>query len=105
MTGLTIAYAASTYCSSCHDLADDNNSFKKAFPHGLSGIEEAATGSDGTLRPAVWLTAGAYAGASRTAVTAYNAVDATNSVGGIIDGVCLKCHRGNGGANGVGIDF
>jgi cytochrome c5 len=91
----TIAYAGVTYCNSCHDLADDNNGGKKAFPHGLSGVVNAAVGADGTWRPAVWLTAGAYAGAPRQAVGGYAdySAAAPGAAGGsIIDGTCLKCH-------------
>lgn len=106
----TIAYAGSTYCNSCHDLADDNNAGKKAFPHGLSGVVNAAVSADGTWRPAVWLTAGAYAGATRYAVGTYNDYTGAATVGSaagssILDGICLKCHRGDATTNGVGLSY
>ena len=104
LTGLAIAYAPVSYCNSCHDLADDNNGGKKAFPHGLSGVVNTAVAADGTWRPAVWLTAGAYVGATRTAVTPYNDYATPNAGGGIIDGVCLKCHRSSA-TTGVGFDY
>lgn len=106
-----IAYAPVAYCSSCHDLADDNNGGKAAFPHAINGVVNGAVGADGTTRPAVWLTAGAYAGDTRYAVGPYdqytgNPATVAGSAGSsIIDGVCLKCHRGSGGASGVGLTY
>jgi hypothetical protein len=108
----TIAYAGVDYCSSCHDLADDNNAGKAAFPHAINGVVDSAVGYDGlTHRPAVWLTAGDFAGAAgtRIAVSAYNDYNAAAPAagaagGGIIDGVCLKCHRGSA-STGVGFTF
>jgi len=94
-----IAYAPVDYCNDCHDLADDNNAGKAAFPHGITGIVDSAVGADGTSRPAVWLTAGAFAGDARTAVGPLSATGAS-----VTDGVCLKCHRGSA-TTGVGIDF
>ncbi|PKQ10232.1 MAG: hypothetical protein CVT69_00855, partial [Actinobacteria bacterium HGW-Actinobacteria-9] len=52
-TNLTIAYAGVSYCNSCHDLSDDNNGGKAAFPHAINGVVDAAVGADGTWRPAV----------------------------------------------------
>lgn len=117
-TNLTIAYAPVAYCSSCHDLVDDNNGGADAFPHALYGVVDGAAGADGTWRPAVWLTAGAYAGATRYAVGPYNAYTVTDINGdadttdvsdaagsSILDGICLKCHRGNAGADGVGLTY
>lgn len=116
-TNLTIAYAPVAYCSSCHDLVDDNNSGLAAFPHALSGVVDAAAGATGTWRPAVWLTAGAYAGATRYAVGPYNAYTVTDINGdadttdvsdaagsSILDGICLKCHRGSA-VTGVGLTY
>jgi hypothetical protein len=108
-TGLTIAFAGVSYCNSCHDLRDDNNLGRPAFPHALSGVVDSAAGADGTWRPTVWLTAGAYTGATKTAVGPYNDYDAAappaggGAGGGIVDGTCLKCHRS--ATNGVGITY
>lgn len=117
-TNITIAYAPVSYCSSCHDLVDDNNSGNAAFPHALYGVVDSAAGATGAWRPAVWLTAGAYAGATRYAVGPYNAYTVTDINGdadttdvsdaagsSILDGICLKCHRGNAGADGVGLTY
>jgi hypothetical protein len=107
-TNLTIAFAPVDYCNDCHDLADDNNAGKAAFPHGITGIVDAAVGATGADRPAVWLTAGAYAGAARTAVAPLGAMTGgtarTASGPTIIDGVCLKCHRGSDNT-GVGFGY
>src|SRR5574340_1029894 len=109
-TNLTIAYAGVGYCSSCHDLADDNNSGRPAFPHAIDGVIDAAAGATGLTRPAAWLTAGAYAGATRTAVGPYDRYTGDGAtVGGsagspILDGVCLKCHRGSA-TSGVGYGY
>ena len=102
-TNLTIAYAPVDYCNSCHDLADDNNAGKAAFPHALSNVVNAAVGADGTWRPAVWLTAAADSGADNAAVGAYNDYIGPDAGGGIIDGACLKCHRSS--TEGVGITY
>lgn len=101
----TIAYAPVDYCNSCHDLSDDNNGGKAAFPHALYGVVDTAVGADGTWRPAVWLTAGADASSPRFAVGPYNQytrvdrntdgdyADAGEAAGSsILDGICLKCH-------------
>ena len=118
----TIAYAGVTYCNSCHDLADTScNAGKAAFPHSITGVVDTTSGADGSWRPAVWLTAGAYAGdPNRAAVGTYNQYVITarnNTKGGvadavsesagssILDGTCLKCHRGSAGASGVGMDY
>jgi cytochrome c2 len=106
----TIAYSGVSYCNSCHDLRDDNNLGRPAFPHGLSGVVNAAVGATGAWRPAVWLTAGAYAGAPRSAVGAYNdytgSTVTTDAAGSsILDGTCLKCHRGDATTNGVGLSY
>jgi hypothetical protein len=118
----TIAYAPTEYCSSCHDLADDCNAGKAAFPHSITGVVDASVGADGTWRPAVWLTAGAFAGdTDQAAVGNYNQFTVTSRVytngnatqnaissaagSSILDGTCLKCHRGAGGTSGVGKTF
>lgn len=105
----TVAYAPVSYCNSCHDLRDDNNAGKAAFPHAINGVIDAAAGADGSGRPAVWLTAGAFAGAPRSAVSRYNDYAGGATVGeaagsSILDGVCLKCHRGSA-TSGVGFDY
>jgi len=109
-TNITIAYAGVDYCNSCHDLSDDNNGGKAAFPHSINGVVDSAVGADGTWRPAVWLTAGAFAGDTRYAVGPYNQYtgDGTTVAGSagssILDGTCLKCHRGSA-STGVGFDY
>jgi len=109
-TNLTVAFAPVDYCSDCHDLADDNNGGKAAFPHAINGVVDAEAGADGTTRPAVWLTASARAGAPRTAVGPYNRYTGGAGVAGaagssVIDGVCLKCHRSSVGTQGVGFTY
>ena len=108
-TNLTIAYAPVQYCSSCHDLVDDNNGGTPAFPHAINGIVDSSAGFDGSWRAAVWLTAGAFAGDTRIAVGEYNAsgekAPAASAAGpSILDGVCLKCHRGST-STGVGFEY
>jgi len=108
-TGLTVAFSPVDYCNDCHDLADDNNGGKAAFPHGITGIVDSAVGATGATRPAVWLTAGAFAGDTRTAVGPYNQTTGGAGVAGaagstVIDGVCLKCHRGSA-TTGVGFGY
>jgi hypothetical protein len=108
-TNLTIAFKPVSYCSSCHDLKDDNNAGKAAFPHAINGVVDSAAGADGTWRVAVWLTAAANAGEQSKAVGAYNNYTGGAGIAGaagssIIDGVCLKCHRSADGLHGIGID-
>jgi hypothetical protein len=113
-----IAWAPVAYCDSCHDLEDDNNSGLSAFPHAINGVVDADSLAVGptNVKTAVWLTAGAYAGAPTYAVSVYNDYAGGGVAGGvraaagatILDGLCLKCHRGAGsgtGDSGVGYDF
>ncbi|HEY3317505.1 MAG TPA: hypothetical protein VGK50_03675 [Coriobacteriia bacterium] len=74
-----VAYADSTYCTSCHD--DGANIPANDFPH---------------------FTAGAR---FMKAATSLGAVDTTGAVSPSEDGACLKCHRDNGAVNGIGITF
>jgi len=109
-TNLTIAFKPVSYCSSCHDLTDDNNAGKPAFPHSIDGVVSASQGADGSTRPAVWLTAAANAGETGQIVGPYDqytgdgATVAGSAGSSIIDGVCLKCHRAAGDVRGIGID-
>lgn len=109
-TNLTIAFKPVSYCASCHDLTDDNNGGKPAFPHAINGVVSVAQGADGTSRPAAWLTAAANAGEQTKIVGPYSqytgdGATITGAAGSsIIDGVCLKCHRSAGNLRGIGID-
>jgi len=105
-----IAWAPVSYCNSCHDLTDDNNGGEAAFPHAITDVISTAQSKDASFRSAVWLTAGPSAGMGTTAVGAYNdytgSASTTSAAGSsILDGTCLKCHRGNAAGSGVGIDF
>jgi len=109
-TNLTIAYKPVEYCNSCHDLTDDNNGGKAAFPHAINDVISVTQGKpDTTTRPAVWLTAAPDALTQSTIVGPYNqysggATITTAAGSSIIDGVCLKCHRDGAGA-GVGLSY
>lgn len=110
-TNLTIAFKPVDYCNSCHDLTDDNNGGKAAFPHAINDVISVAQGKpDTTTRPAVWLTAAPDALTQTTVVGPYNQYTAsgltiqTSNGSSIIDGVCLKCHRDGAGA-GVGLSY
>lgn len=111
-TNLTIAFKPVEYCNSCHDLADDNNAGKRAFPHAINDVVSVAQGKpDTTKRVAVWLTAAADAETTSQVVGPYNQysgvptstapVDAAGSP--ILDGICLKCHVS--GTVGVGKSY
>jgi cytochrome c553 len=117
--GFTVAFAPATDCRSCHDADNGFNNGKSAFPHAWgyvagTGPQTAAAGAifggpnpNGAIVAGtptyVWLLSAAYAGAPKANVGANNHVGAGG--GTLQDGVCLKCHRGVGGASGVGINF
>ena len=67
-----IAWKGVTYCNSCHDLTDDNNANKNAFPHANNAVISALQGKVAGVRDAVWLTAAADANTQTTAVSSYN---------------------------------
>ncbi len=75
---VAVAYAPSTYCTSCHDGGADT--VADNFPHLTSGAR--------------FMMSSSYV--NDTAVAAQSATQ---------DGVCLKCHRGTNDLTGVGIDF
>jgi hypothetical protein len=108
-TGLTIAYKPVDYCNSCHDLTDDNNANKPAFPHGNNDVISVAQGKIAGQRAAVWLTAAADSGAQTKAVGAYNNYAALGTAtyqqagSTILDGICLKCHKSP--SSGIGVDY
>lgn len=111
-TGIKVAWKASTYCNSCHDLTDDNNSGKPAFPHAINDVVSTAQGKVAGNRAAVWLTAGADSLAQSKVVSGYNQYAAVagratpdGAAGStLLDGICLKCHRGSA-TSGIGVDF
>jgi len=112
-TNLTIAYKPVEYCSSCHDLTDDSNGGKAAFPHAINDVISVAQGKPATGiddRPAAWLTAAPDALTQSTVVGLYNQYTADGSTitgaagSSILDGICLKCHRDGAGA-GVGLSY
>jgi len=109
-TNLTIAYKPVTYCNSCHDLTDDNNANKPAFPHGNNDVVSVAQGKVSGVRDAVWLTAAADAGSQTKAVGPYNNYAVTGTAiyqqagSTILDGICLKCHKGSA-TSGIGVDY
>jgi len=107
-TNLTIAFKPVDYCNSCHDLVDDNNGGKEAFPHGINDVVSAGQGKLAGSRPAVWLTAGPDAETTSTVVGPYNQYTGGAGTAGaagssIIDGTCLKCHVS--GSVGVGLTY
>ena len=104
----TIAWKPVEYCNSCHDLTDDNNGGATAFPHAINQVVSVAQGKVNGVRSAIWLTAGPDADTQTTAVSSYNdyiggATIDTAAGSSVIDGTCLKCHRGSGA--GVGVTF
>lgn len=111
-TNITIAYKPVEYCNSCHDLTDDNNDGKEAFPHAINDVVSVDQGKVAGHRNAVWLTAAPDAETTSTVVGTYNdyvgsedasATDAYAAGGGIIDGTCLKCHKS--ATAGLGITY
>ena len=108
MTDKPIAFKPVEYCNSCHDLTDDNNAGKAAFPHAITDVVSAAQGKVAGHRNAVWLTAAPDSDTQSTVVGTYNdydneADDGFAAGGGIIDGTCLKCHKS--GTAGLGITY
>lgn len=104
--GIAIAFKPVEYCNSCHDLTDDNNGGKEAFPHAINDVVSVAQGKVAGTRPAVWLTAAPDSATQSTVVGAYNdysAADGNAAGGGIVDGVCLKCHKS--ATAGLGITY
>jgi len=106
-TNLTIAFKPVDYCNSCHDLVDDNNGGKEAFPHGINDVVSATQGKAAGTRPAVWLTAGSGNDVPQV-VGSYNQYTGGSTItsaagSSIIDGTCLKCHVS--GAAGVGLTY
>ena len=91
-TGIKIAWKPVTYCASCHDLTDDNNSGGSAFPHAIDDVVSTAQGKAAGTPAPIWLTGAANSDEQPTVV------DST-----IVDGICLKCHRSS--SSGIGIDF
>ena len=110
-TGLKIAWKPVSYCSSCHDLTDDNNGGKAAFPHAINDVISTAQSKEAGKRAAIWLTAAPNSASQSLAVSGYDqyTVAAGDSVvegaAGltVLDGICLKCHRS--ATSGIGIDF
>ncbi len=83
-TGKAVAYAASTYCRSCHDAGNTDQAAgvtDSNFPH---------------------YTAGAYNFVNVAADAAAAKIPSGQNHGS--DGMCLKCHR-DGSGNGVGLNF
>lgn len=109
MTSKAIAFKPVEYCNSCHDLTDDNNAGKEAFPHAITDVVSAAQGKVAGHRNAVWLTAAPDSDTVSTVVGTYNdysgtdGADAYAAGGGIVDGVCLKCHKSS--TAGLGITY
>jgi hypothetical protein len=104
-TGVTIAWANADGCNKCHDVKDSTLN-KPAFPHNQVGSVVGITGT--SVKPHVgltsklWMSKASYQGAGdQVAITdpAYQ-----TNYAGIVDGVCLKCHRPSVSA-GVGYDF
>jgi len=97
----TVAYADATGCNKCHDVIDSTLS-KPSFPH--NQVDAAGHSYDvphTAPSSKLWMTKAAYTGATKTTIT--DPLYQTNYAG-IVDGVCLKCHRGTA-TSGVGYDF
>lgn len=94
-TGLTVAWAAATDCTSCHDAKDSYGN--PAFPHSWGGTK-------------MWLMSAASSIGAKSALPYGTAAGSGYSVasGGsapqLSDGVCLKCHA-DGVSAGVGLTY
>jgi hypothetical protein len=104
-SGVTIAWADTDGCRTCHDAIDSVRG-KPAFPHNqVSGPATNVSGNPvlphvGTTSR-LWLSKAAFAGDTRKKITdpAYQ-----TNYAGIVDGICIKCHRPSVSA-GVGYQY
>jgi hypothetical protein len=86
-----VANVASSYCRSCHDAGATGESATNAPGDAYSSSSNFPHFTSGNSR---FLSAALYDGATVEGVTNASA-----------DGVCLKCHSWNLGADGAGVDY
>lgn len=91
------AFAPVTGCVSCHDQTDPRTRSGFTFPHGQTTAAGAGSNMPDGTRAFLWMGFSGGAGQALTPIT-------TNDMKAY-DGNCLKCHRDNAGAAGVGVTY
>lgn len=98
-----VAWVGSEHCRSCHDAGETDVQFGKAITGvPFSGVIVTSSYPHFTPNQTRFLYAAASASSATEPVTYVPSGTASNNM---VDGVCLKCHRGVPAASGVGMEF